>query len=150
MQAVDSFHIVGIGIRTTNENEQSAKDIPVLWNKFLTENIANKIPNKSSNDVYCVYTEYDDDYTKPYTAIVGYRVSNLEVPDGFKGITIEQGNYEKFTAKGNLMLGIVWDTWINIWKSKLNRAYATDFEVYGINAQDPKNAEVDIFVGTKA
>jgi predicted transcriptional regulator YdeE len=30
--------VIGIEVRTTNENEQAAKDIPVFWEKFMKEN----------------------------------------------------------------------------------------------------------------
>ena len=33
------FHIIGIAIRTTNENGQSQKDIGELWQKFSGSNI---------------------------------------------------------------------------------------------------------------
>jgi len=32
---LESFKVIGISVRTTNENGQAAKDIPFLWNKFL-------------------------------------------------------------------------------------------------------------------
>ncbi len=151
-----SFHIIGITVRTSNQNEQSAKDIPALWNKFLSENIAGKIQNKLSDNVYCVYTDYEGDHTKPYTAFVGCKVSTLEqIPEGCRGMTFNDGNYEKFTAKGNLMDGIIWQEWLKIWEANLDRTFTADFEVYarlpkrsgqGEKAQNPENAEVEIFV----
>ena len=35
---LESFKVIGISVRTTNENGQAAKDIPFLWNKFFEEN----------------------------------------------------------------------------------------------------------------
>lgn len=46
---------MGIGVRTTNENGQSAKDIGALWNKFMSEGILDKIPNKIDNTIYSIY-----------------------------------------------------------------------------------------------
>ena len=69
----EPFYVVGISVRTSNENQQAAKDIPALWQRFMSENIADKIPNKSSNKVYAVYTDYESDHTKPYTTIIGYK-----------------------------------------------------------------------------
>lgn len=144
---IQKFNIIGISIRTTNENEQSGKDIPALWDKFISEGIAEKIPNKINHSIYSVYTDYEKDHTKPYTTILGCAVESLDfIPDEMVGITIETGSYEKFIAKGNLNDGIVINEWIKIWKSDLNRSFTSDFEIYGEKAQNPENAEVDIFI----
>ncbi|MEO5996090.1 MAG: GyrI-like domain-containing protein [Chitinophagaceae bacterium] len=146
--AFEPFYIVGLAVRTTNENEQAATDIPKLWGEFQSENIPAKIPNKTSNTVYCVYTDYEKDFTKPYTTILGCKVSDLKaIPEGLTGKLIEGGTYLKFTAKGKLTEGIVINEWVKIWNTKLERSYTNDFEVYDEKAQDPDNAEVNIFVG---
>lgn len=144
---IQKFNIIGVSIRTTNENEQSGKDIPALWDKFISEGIAEKIPNKINHSIYSVYTDYEKDHTKPYTTILGCAVESLDfIPDEMVGITIETGSYEKFIAKGNLNDGIVINEWIKIWNSDLNRSFTSDFEIYGDKAQNPENAEVDIFI----
>lgn len=144
---IQKFNIIGVSIRTTNENEQSGKDIPALWDKFISEGIAEKIPNKINHSIYSVYTDYEKDHTKPYTTILGCVVESLDfIPDEMVGITIETGSYEKFIAKGNLNDGIVINEWIKIWNSDLNRSFTSDFEIYGEKAQNPENAEVDIFI----
>lgn len=147
---IQKFSVIGISVRTTNEDEQSGKDIPALWNKFLSQEILSKIPNRVSNDIVCIYTDYEKDHTKPYTTILGAIVDNLNsVPEGMTGKTIEGFNYEKFTAKGNLAEGIVINEWIKIWNSDLNRSFTADFEIYGEKAQNPENAKVDIFIAIK-
>jgi len=144
---IQKFNIIGVSIRTTNENEQSGKDIPALWDKFISEGIAEKIPNKINHSIYSVYTDYEKDHTKPYTTILGCVVESLDfIPDEMVGITIETGSYEKFIAKGNLNDGIVINEWIKIWNSDLDRSFTSDFEIYGEKAQNPENAEVDIFI----
>lgn len=37
----------------------------------------------------------------------------------------------------------------NIWETNLKRTYTADFEIYGKDAKNPKDAEVDIYVGIK-
>lgn len=144
------FNVIGISVRTTNEQGQSGQDIPALWNKFMSEGIAEKIEYKLSNDIICVYTDYEKDHTKPYTTILGYVVESLDsIPEGLTGKTIEGEHYEKFVAKGNLADGIVYNEWLKIWDSGLNRIFTSDFEVYGEKAQDRENAEVDIFIAIK-
>jgi predicted transcriptional regulator YdeE len=147
---IPSFSIIGIAIRTTNENEQSSQDIPQHWNTFMSESIMGKIPNKIDTSIYCIYTEYEKDHTKPYTTIIGCKVSSLEsIPKGMIGKTFKEGNYTKFLAKGNLQEGIVFNEWMKIWNSDITRTFTADFEIYGEKAQNPENAEVDIFIATK-
>ena len=149
-QKIEQFSVIGISVRTTNESGQSAKDIPALWNKFITEGIAEQIPNKMDQAIYCIYTDYEKDHTRPYTTILGCRVENLDViPAGMTGKNIDENSYVKFIAKGNLAEGIVFNEWTKIWNSDLNRTFTADFEVYGERAQNPENAEVDIFIGIK-
>ncbi|MCV9926128.1 GyrI-like domain-containing protein [Flavobacterium sp. LS1R49] len=144
---IEEFFIIGLSVRTTNENEQSATDIPALWNKFMTENTIENIPNKIDNSIYSVYTEYEKDYTKPYTTILGCKVLSLDnIPTGMTGKTIAKETYKQFTAKGNLAHGIVIQKWIEIWNTDLNRKYTADFEIYGEKASNPENAEVPIFI----
>ncbi len=147
-QNLDSFHVIGVKINTTNENMQSSKDLPALWDKFINEKIADKIPGKIGNEIYCVYTDYEGDDTQPYAAIVGCKVSDVSsLPAGLESVTISKGVYQKFNVKGDLMSDIIWKAWGDIHHKGLPRTYATDFEVYGEKAQNPKDGELEIFVG---
>ncbi len=147
---LQKFSIIGISVRTTNENGQSSNDIPALWNKFMVEGIADKIPNKIDSSVYCIYTEYEKDHTKPYTTIIGCKVENINaIPNGMVGKTFDEENYSKRIAKGNILQGMVFGEWVKIWNSDLQRTFTADFEVYGEKAKNPENAEVDIFVAVK-
>ena len=147
---IKKFSVIGISVRTTNENGQATQDIPALWNIFMTSGIADKIPNKIDNSIYCIYTEYEKDHTKPYTTILGCKVSDLQtIPDGMVGKTFDEANYTKIVAKGNILQGMVFNEWTKIWNSNLDRTFTADFEVYGEKAQNPENAEVDIFIAIK-
>ncbi|MCT4121791.1 GyrI-like domain-containing protein [Elizabethkingia anophelis] len=147
---LDTFYVIGIAVRTTNENQKAAQDIPVLWNKFMTEGIINLIPNKADHAIYCIYTDYEKDYTKPYTTILGCKVNSLDtIPEGMVGKIIESSDYSKQTIKGNLTEGIVYNEWLKIWNMDLDRSYTADFEIYDEKAQNPENAEVDIFIAVK-
>ncbi|RSC93863.1 GyrI-like domain-containing protein [Tenacibaculum singaporense] len=144
----EPFYVIGISVRTTNENQQAAKDVPALWQRFMSENIAKQIPNKLSNEVYAVYTDYESDYTKPYTTIIGCKVSEISnIPEGFVCKKIAAPNYKTYVAKGSLTENIVYNKWLEIWSEDINRAYTSDYEVYGAKASDPTNAEVGIFIG---
>lgn len=149
-QTLKPFFVAGISVRTANGNGQAATDIPALWSRFRSEDVAAQLKGRLSEDIYSVYTEYEGDHTQPYTTLIGYQVENLDhVPEGMQGIAIEGGDYEQFTAKGALAKGVVFEAWLNIWNSAIPRAYTADFEVYGAKAQDPENAAVDIFIAVK-
>jgi predicted transcriptional regulator YdeE len=146
----EAFKVIGIKVRTTNENMQSAKDIGELWGTFMSENIVEKIPNKIDSSILSIYTNYESDHTKPYDTIIGCKVSNLnKIPNGMIGQEFEKRNYAKFISKGDLTQGAVYGTWTEIWNQDLDRTYSADFEVYGEKAQNPTNAEVEIFVAIK-
>jgi predicted transcriptional regulator YdeE len=147
---IPPFNVIGIAVRTTNENGQSAKDIGNLWARFMTENISDKIPNKADNVLYCIYTDYEKDFTKPYTAIIGCKVENLdEIPEGLTGKSISGAEYAKFIARGNDMQKMVGEAWYTIWNTDLTRKYTADFEVYSEKSFRPDAAEVDIYVSVR-
>ena len=144
----NEIHIVGLKIRTTNQELRAAKDIPALWNRFIREGISTQIINKQDTDIYCIYTEYEGDHNLPYTTLLGHRVPDLNnIPEGLVGMTFQKETYELFIAKGDLQKGVIVNKWMEIWNSNLNRTYQADFEIYGSKALDPKKAEVDIYVG---
>lgn len=152
MQAIQKFYVIGISTRTTNEDGKSSKDIEALWGKFWGEEIQKQIPNRVSDEIYAVYTDYETDFTGYYTTIVGLPVSSLEnIPTGFVGITIETAVYQKFVSKGK-MPEAVFNTWLEIWGNKelnLSRAYKADFTIHGKKYYDGDNAEVETFISVK-
>ncbi len=147
---IESFKIIGISVRTTNENGKSSQDIGTLWERFYKENVASKILGKISEDIYSVYTDYESDYKGSYTTIIGCKVNSLNnIPEGMTGKEIEDNNYKVYTAKGKMPDAVV-NQWMEIWSdSELKRAYTSDFEVYGEKSQDPANAEVDIYIAVE-
>ncbi len=149
-QIIQKFHVIGISIRTTNENGQSAKDIETIWGKFWEEKIQEQIPNKVNDDIYAIYTDYETDFTGPYTVIIGLPVTSLEtIPEGFVGRTIEKATYQKFVSKGK-MPEAIFNTWLEIWQHKnLNRAYKADFTIHGKKYYDGDRAEVETFISVK-
>ncbi len=144
---IEPFNVVGISVRTINKDGLASKDIGELWQKFMSENIITAIPNKIDNTIYSLYTDYEGDYTQPYTTLLGCKVSSLDkIPEGMYGKSVDGGNYIKFIAKGDLSKGIVYQSWLEIWKKDLKRAYTVDFEVYDDKTKNSENAEVDIFI----
>lgn len=144
---IEPFKVIGISVRTINEGEKAAQDIGQLWNRFMTQGIASKIPNKIEDSIFSIYTNYEGDYTQPYDTILGCKVSSLEeIPEGMVGQSFDGGTYLEFLSKGDLTKGVVYATWEKIWKQDLNRVYTADFEVYGEKAMNPTEAEVSVRV----
>ena len=150
-QNLADFKIIGISIQSTNEGGQSIEDMGKLWGQFYSDGISNKIPNKTSEEVYSLFTDYESDYTGKYTAIIGHKVESLEkIPDGLVGREFKGGKYTKLKAKGKMPDAII-DTWKKIWREdkELNRRYTVDFEVYGPKSQNGAESEVDVFIATE-
>ena len=151
LTSLNGMNIIGLEIRTTNQNEMdpSTAKIASLWNRFFTENCAEKIPNKLNPGILLgVYTNYESDHTGEYSLIIGSETTGLEtVPDGMTGHAIPSGNYLVFTAKGKLPETLV-NAWGFIWSyftddCPYQRIYTSDFELY--KAED----EVDIYIAVK-
>jgi len=140
------FIIIGISVRTTNANGKSLKDIGGLFSRFVSQKLKDEIRDKNSNDIYCVYTDYESDFNGPYTTIVGCRVSSMEhIPPGMVAKIIPDSKYQVYQSTGKLSecLG---ETWEKIWESVIDRRYEADFDIYGEKGLDPENAEIETFV----
>lgn len=145
----ETFTIIGIKIRTSNKT--AMQDISQIWNKFFSEDIKSKIPNKISEDIFAVYFDYEADYTKPYSYILGCSVTSLDsIPNGMLGIVIPSAKYEIFIAKGKMPDKIV-ETWQYIWQPEIDakRDYKIDFEIYGDKYASSGDSEVEIYIGLK-
>lgn len=128
------------------KTNQAGMDISNLWHRIFKEGIIGKISDKSGEEMYGVYFDYEGDHTQSYGYIVGCKVESLEdLPEGIDSVVIKSGNYAHLVAKGKIPDCIV-EMWQSIWKLDLNRAYGTDFEVYGPKSQDDENAEVDVYL----
>jgi predicted transcriptional regulator YdeE len=146
-----SLKLIGLKLstKTSNNNGNAATDCGGLWQRFISEGIADKITNKSSSDIYAVYFDYDGDHTQPYSFFIGCPVAtDAELPEGLATITIPTQQYTTITAKG-IMPDCVADAWNNIWQSDINRAYGYDFEVYNELSADWQNAVVAIYISVK-
>lgn len=125
---LENFSIVGISIRTTNAEGQAKNDISQLWKRFFQEQILQRISNRASDDIYCVYTDYESDYRGKYTTILGCKVlDNKNTVEDLTKIEIQQSDYLQFSAVGVDNVGQVWN---HIWETDYTRKYTADFDVY--------------------
>ncbi len=147
---VDEFNVMGISVKTTNVNGKSTEDIGRLWERFFADKIMDKISNRLEDNIYCLYTDYEGNHMEPYSVILGCKVdNNCDVLDGMIVKRVNGGKFTKFTAKGSLTEGVVYQEWAKIWNIDADRVFGTDFEVYGEKAKNPEESEVDIYVAFK-
>lgn len=151
------FTIIGISARTTNAQEAAGNGvIPKQWDKFYKETILDKIPNKADSAIYVVYTDYTSDRNGEYGYIIGAKVRDASaVPAGMVSKTVSSGKYAVITSERGSIPKVIVEAWQQIWgledQGQLGgkRAYKTDFEVYDQRARDPKDSQIDIYVGVK-
>lgn len=142
---------IGIQVETTNQNGQAAQDMGNLWGRFMGENLLSSIPNKASEDIFVIYTDYESDYQGEYTAMIGAKVSDLQnIPEGMIGREFPVQSFKKIVSKGEMPSALM-ETWQEIWQNdkNLNRFYLYDLEIYGSNSQNGKNSEVEIWLGVR-
>src|SRR3989338_11651695 len=143
----EPVHIIGIKLRTTNDNGQSFTDIPPFWQRFMENTCAAQIPAKISDDIYSVYTHFENEGKNNqgmYTMIIGCQVkSGTKPPKGFTDVTIPASNYRVFPVeKGRA--DQVGEAWQAIWaipsSEKKNWSFHCEFERY------KSTGEIDIFI----
>lgn len=143
---LEEIRLIGIEARTSNDD--ASDEIPHLWEQFFTENIKDKIPNKISADILSLYTEYESDYTKPYTIVLGCKVRDFsDVPEGMVSKIIPSSKFAVFTAKGKMPDELV-NTWQYIWDSDLERTYTGDFDEY-TEKYSSEVPEANVYVAIK-
>ena len=146
---LDEKVVVGIKIRTTNQEGKSIQDIGKTWQKLFADKIYDNILNKVNNKTIGLYTNYEGDYTKPYTFIAGVEVNKIEETEANKEvekIIIPKGKYAKFIVNGDIQ-NSVGKAWQEIWSMDLKRKYICDFEEYQNNVSDIKKQEIHIYIG---
>jgi predicted transcriptional regulator YdeE len=144
-----SFAIIGIACRTSNDPQAAPRDIPQLWARFFSENIVGQIPNKVSKDVIALYSDYESDYTKPYSLIIGCQATTIDViPMGMVGKIIPASSYVLFRAVGEHPQALV-DTRGKIWQTDIKRSYTGDYELYGDAFVSGSPKEVEIYIAVE-
>jgi predicted transcriptional regulator YdeE len=150
------FRIIGSSVRTSNAQEMAgAGHIARLWKRFVAENLLAQIPDKLDGAILAVYTDYANDQDGEYTLIVGARVKGeAKPPQGMVVKNVPVGRYAMFTSGKGPVEKIVFETWQRIWSTARpemggDRAYVADFEVYDQRAANPRDAQVDVYVGIR-
>lgn len=139
-------HFVGIPIHTSNATHQ--KDVPALWERVFQERSFEHVANRKGDLLFAVYTDYEGNYTKPYTYMVACEVSKVSsLPSELQLLTVPAQSYALFANRGPFPDSLV-KSWQQIWDPKIDvlRAYATDFEVYPADFSPEGNAEIRVYI----
>ena len=146
--------IAGIEVRTKNSEEMSSNGkISKLWERFFIEDIKSFIKDKVSENIYCVYSNYESDHTGEYNYLIGYEIKNVQKFDNSKIIIqkIETSKYSLIeTEKGQIQKVLV-DAWEKIWKMDTvelggKRLFKTDYELYPNIQSQPDELFANIFI----
>ena len=143
---VEAFDVVGIS--TITNNKTGTDDINSLWERFFKDSIGQQILHKTDDAIYAVYSDYEGDHEAPYRLTIGYRVNTVEVPVDMHHVRVQSGDYAMMSAAGEQPKALI-DTWEAIWSSDIDRAYKTDFELYGPRFFEQGVNEVLIHIGVK-
>ena len=151
--------LVGITARTNLASEMNlaTAKIGTTVQKYFHGGLYEKInTRKKAGVTYCVYTDYESDFTGDYTYFIGEEVDSFDcVPEGFETLVIPLQNYAKFTTESGPMPTVCISAWQKIWTMTPaefgnERAYIADFEVYDERALDHQNVVLDIYVGLRS
>ncbi len=152
------IYLIGIEARTNNQNEMEPGKGKIVgcMQRYFQEQMSAQIPDRQKpGTTYCVYADYESDFTGDYTYFIGEEVGFASVaPQGFVTRTIPAQAYAKYTVGPGSMPSIVIKAWQAIWQMSsqdfgAERAYQADFEVYDERASNPAETELDIYVGIK-
>jgi predicted transcriptional regulator YdeE len=155
VEQVESFTVVGLTVRTNNLKEANGQGaIPQLWQNAIQNNTLDQIPNKASDGIVVVYSDYSGDNTGDYNYTLGYRVTSADkVPDGMVARTVHAGKYSAITSETGPpqeVIPALWQRIAQMTPQQLGgtRAYQTDFETYG-DITDWSSMQTTAHIGLK-
>jgi predicted transcriptional regulator YdeE len=136
--------IIGLELRTSND--VAFETIPAHWGRFMGENILNQIPNRASDNVYAVYTNYQNPGVNNegiYSCVIGAAVKDTsQIPDGLVAISLPASAYQVVPVeRANLVV----EAWQEIWQQDTSkRTFIADAECYY------PDGKVEIHLGIRA
>jgi predicted transcriptional regulator YdeE len=141
----NSIKIVGIELRTSNL--EAMQTIPLFWQKFYEEGILQKIPNRVSDNVYAVYTNFENEGKNNegiYSLIIGAEVREIQaLPENFVSTIVEPAKRAVFEVEKGHPEKIP-EKWQEIWEATdLEKSYVSDYELHYASG------EIEIYIGIK-
>lgn len=132
IQQDQAIHVIGIELRT--RNDEAFRTIPGHWQRFTEEAVPAKVPGKLSDDVYAVYTNFQNagrDNQGVYSLVIGVAApAGAAVPAGFTRAVIPASPRAVFPVeKGRF--DQVGEAWQAIWqRGDLGKTFIADYEHY--------------------
>jgi predicted transcriptional regulator YdeE len=122
--------IIGLELRTSNDI--AFETIPAHWQRFTSEKIFSRIPNRTADNVYAVYTNYQNlgvNNEGIYSCVIGAAVKNTsQIPDGLIVVSLPASTYQVVLVERAEMVGQAWQT---IWQQDTGkRTFIADTECY--------------------
>ncbi len=132
-----AIHVVGIELRTTNL--EAMQTIPPHWQRFGQEAVLAHIPHKLGDDVYAVYTHFENagsNNTGLYSMVIGAAVSaSADVPAGMVRVVIPASQRAVFDVEPQRM-DLVGDKWMEIWRrTDLAKTFIAEYERYSADGR---------------
>lgn len=129
-----ALHVVGIALRT--HNGEAFLTIPPHWSHFAQSGLAERLPQRLSDDVYAVYTHFQNagvDNSGWYTLVIGHAVPGDTPslpPEGLTHVVAPAWRRAVFeVAQGRPDL--VGAEWQQIWqRTDLPKTTMADYERY--------------------
>ena len=151
------FYVAGYLVRTNNASEASGESkIGPLWQRFMQENLAARIPNRADESFTVVYSNYASDETGAYDYLLGARVTSVDrLPAEMTWRKVEPATYAVLLTDKGQMPGVLQAAWDHIWHMSAGelggkRAFVTDYEIYDKRTENSRNAQVEIHIGLMA
>lgn len=140
-----ALRIIGIELRTSNH--EAMQTIPPHWQRFTEEDVLARIPGKLSDEVYAVYTHFENAGVNNeglYSLIIGAPVDSAQaVPAGMNHAVLPVSPRAVFPVPTGRpdQVGAVWQT---IWqRDDLPKAFVADCERYRADGR------IDILIGLR-
>lgn len=133
--------IIGLELRTSND--VAFETIPAHWQRFMGEQTLGRIPNRVSDNVYAVYTNYQNpgiNNQGMYSCILGAAITTKEqIPDGLVAVPLPASSYQVVPVERADRVGQAWQ---DIWQQDTSqRTFIADSECYY------PNGKVEIHLG---
>jgi predicted transcriptional regulator YdeE len=127
--------IIGLELRTSNE--AAFETIPAHWGRFTSEKIFSQIPNRASDNVYAVYTNYQNPGVNNegiYSCVIGAAVKDTShLPDGLIAISLPASTYQVVPVERADLVG---EAWQKIWQQDTSqRTFIADAECYYLDGK---------------
>ncbi|NCC16268.1 MAG: AraC family transcriptional regulator [Clostridia bacterium] len=137
--------VMGIRIRTGNDDANMSNQIGMAWQIFFGGGIYASMPNKINDKTIGLYTNYENGVSGKYDVMICCEVEEgATLPENVQSETIAEGKYARFIVRGHVQRAVQ-EFWVKLWGMALDRKYGCDFEEYQ-GGDDMENAEIHMYI----